>query len=69
MIYLVFLIGVICGSIVTKIIENSHKSFGEFRVDPRENTCSVCLNTEDVIKSNKKRIVLTVDHNADLSQK
>lgn len=68
MIYLVFLGGVIFGSIITNIREYSRKSFGEFRIDPREDTCQVCLNTEDVIKTKKKRIVLKINHNADLSQ-
>ena len=39
------------------------------KIDPKEDVCQVCLNTEDVIKTNKKKIVLKIEHNVDLSPK
>lgn len=69
MIYLVFLGGVILGSIISNIIRFEHTSFGVLKIDPKEDVCQVCLNTEDVIKTNKKKIVLMIEHNVDLSPK
>lgn len=66
---LLFLVGIILGAIVSSIIRFERTSFGKLKIDPKENVCQVCLNTEDVIKSKKKKIVLKIDHHADLSQK
>ena len=66
---LLFLAGIILGAIVSNIIRFERTSFGKLKIDPKENVCQVCLNTEDVIKSKKKKIVLEIDHHADLSQK
>lgn len=69
MLYLVFLGGVVFGSIVTQIIFRHYTSYGELKIDPINNTCQVCLNTEQTIKTSTKRVILTIDHHADLSQK
>ena len=69
MIYLAFIGGFVLGTILANVLRNEHTSFGVFQIDPREDTCHVCLNTEDVIKSKKKKIVLRIEHDADLSQK
>lgn len=69
MIYLAFLGGVILGAIIANIIRFERTSFGELKIDPKEDICQVRLNTEDVIKTKKKKIVLKIDHQADLSQK
>ena len=60
MLYLVFLGGVVFGSILMQIIFRRYTSYGELRIDP---------NTEQTIKTTTKRVMLTVDHHADLSQK
>ena len=69
MLYLVFLGGVTFGSIVTRIIFCHYTSYGELKIDPINDTCQVCLNTEKTIKTRTKRVMLTIDHHADLSQK
>lgn len=69
MLYLVFLGGVAFGSILTQIIFRRYISYGELRIDPINDTCQVCLNTEQTINTTTKRVMLTVDHHADLSQK
>lgn len=69
MLYLVFLGGVVFGSILMQIIFRRYTSYGELRIDPINDTCQVCLNTEQTIKTTTKRVMLTVDHHADLSQK
>jgi hypothetical protein len=69
MLYLVFLGGVTFGSIVTRIIFRHYTSYGELKIDPINDTCQVCLNTEQTIKTRTKRVMLTIDHHADLSQK
>lgn len=69
MIYLVFLIGVLFGAILSNILRFERTAFGVFKIDHREESCQVCLNTEDVMKTKKKKIVLKIDHDADFSQK
>lgn len=69
MIYLVFLGGAIFGAIIANIIRFEHTSFGELKIDQKKDICQVRLNTEDVAKTKKKKIVLKIDRQADLSQK
>lgn len=69
MLHLVFLGGVAFGSILMQIIFRHYISYGELKIDPINDTCQVCLNTEQTIKTTTKRVMLTVDHHADLSQK
>ena len=69
MLYLVFLGGVAFGSILTQFIFRRYISYGELRIDQINDTCQVCLNTEQTIKTTTKRVMLTVDHHADPSQK
>lgn len=69
MIYFVFLVGVLFGAILSNILRFEHAAFGVFRIDHREETCQVCLNTEDIMKTKKNKIILKIDHDADLSQK
>ena len=68
MIYLAFLGGVIFGSILSNILRWEFTSFGVMKIDHRNKTCQVCLNTEEIIQKKKKKIVITIDHNANLSQ-
>lgn len=69
MIYLAYLGGVITGSIVLTIIFSFRETYGKLLIDPKEDTCQIQMSTEKVIKKRTKRVVLVVDHNADLSQK
>ena len=69
MIYLVFLGGVIFGSIVTNIIIHKRKTHGVLRIDHVNETCQVLLNTDEIMDRSKNKVVLDVVHNANISQK
>lgn len=69
MIYLVYLGGVLTGAITLSVIFGLRETYGKLLIDPKEDTCQVCMDTKKVIKKRTKRVVLVIDHNADLSQK
>ena len=69
MIYLVFLGGVLTGSVLISILNGLRETYGKLLIDPKEDTCQVCMDTKKVIKKRTKRVVLISDHNTDLEQK
>ena len=68
MIYLVFLGGVILGSIITTISRSMRKTHGKMIVDHEKETCHVFLNSEEISKSKTNRVILEVVHNSKTSQ-
>lgn len=64
-----YLGGVLIGSILMRIIMGFRETYGELLIDPNDDTCQIKMNTEKVIKKRTKRVILVVNHNADLSQK
>lgn len=68
MIYLVFLGGVILGSIIATIIQLMRKAHGKMIVDHEKETCHVFLNSEEISKSKTNRVILEVVHNSKTSQ-
>ena len=68
MIYLVFLGGVILGSIITTITQLMRKTHGKMIVDHEKETCHVFLNSEENSKSKTNRVILEVVHNSKTSQ-
>ena len=68
MIYLVFLGGVILGSIITIITQLMRKTHGKIIVDHEKETCHVFLNSEEISKSKTNRVILEVVHNSKTSQ-
>ena len=68
MIYLVFLGGVILGSIITIITQLMRKTHGKMIVDHEKETCHVFLNSEEISKSKTNRVLLEVVHNSKTSQ-
>lgn len=68
MIYLVFLGGVILGSIITIITQLMRKTHGKMIVDHEKETCHVFLNSEEISKSKTNRVILEVVHNSKTSQ-
>ena len=68
MIYLVFLGGVILGSIITIITQLMRKTHGKMIVDHEKETCHVFLNSEEISKSRTNRVILEVVHNSKTSQ-
>ena len=68
MIYLVFLGGVILGSIIATIAQLMRKTHGKMIVDHEKETCHVFLNSEEILKSKTNRVILEVVHNSKTSQ-
>lgn len=68
MIYLVFLGGVILGSIIATITQLMRKTHGKMIVDHEKETCHVFLNSEEISKSRTNRVLLEVVHNSKTSQ-
>ena len=68
--YLLFLAGVVVGSIIGSIIQGIRVAHGTLKIDksnPQTDVYRLCLNDLDIL-SKKKYIRLKVDANADLSQ-
>lgn len=67
---LIFLLGVCCGILINEFIHQRQTSSGTLKIDhsnPDKDTYRFEIdNLEDL--DNKKEILLTIDHNADLSQ-
>ena len=68
MIYLVFLGGVILGSIIATVTQSMRKTHGKMIVDHEKETCHVFLNSEEISKSKINRVILEVVHNSKTSQ-
>lgn len=68
--YLFFTIGVVVGTVISFIINKLKKSYGVLKIDtsdPTKDKYRICI--DDLDKLNKKeKILLNIDHNADLSQ-
>ena len=70
-----FFTGAIVGAVIVCVIHTVHKftrgTFGTLRIDhsnPEKDVYRLDLNDLDALNK-KKRVILTIDHNADLSQK
>lgn len=69
--FVIFFIGVFCGVIATTLIKGKKKTFGTLRIDhsdPAKDIYRFDITDLDGL-SKQKQIVLTVDNNANLSQK
>lgn len=68
--YLLFLAGIVVGSIIGSIIQEIRVAHGTLKIDksnPQTDVYRLCLNDLDIL-SKKKYIRLKIDANADLSQ-
>lgn len=68
--YILFLIGVFAGSIITCILAAFKQARGTLlidRSDPGKDIYRICLDSLDDL-AKKKEVILKVDPNADLSQ-
>ena len=71
MIYLYFGLGFILGVIITSVVSGIISTHGTLRIDhsnPNKDTYRFETKDLDVFEK-KKRIILKIDNNADLSQK
>ena len=64
-----YLGGVLIGSILMRIRMGFRETHGELLIDPNNDTCQIKMSTEKVITKRTRRVILVVNHNADLSQK
>lgn len=68
--YLFFTVGIIVGSFISCMINNFKKSYGVLKIDmsdPEKDKYRICIDDLDKLNK-KKKILLRIDHNADLSQ-
>lgn len=68
--YLLFLAGVLVGSIIGSIIQGIRVTYGTLKIDksnPKTDVYRIYINDLDIL-SKKKYIRLKIDANADLSQ-
>ena len=68
--YLLFLVGVLVGSIISSIIQGIRVTYGTLKIDKsnlKTDVYRIYLNDLDIL-SKKKYIRLKIDANADLSQ-
>lgn len=71
MLYVWFLMGVLIGSVISNVIFYLKSASGVFRIDrsnPEKDICRLEIDSLDKIDK-KKRLILKIDHHADLSQK
>lgn len=68
--YLFFTIGVVVGTVISVIINGLKKSYGVLKIDtsdPAKDKYRIYIDDLDNLNK-KKQLLLSIDHNADLSQ-
>ena len=68
--YLFFTVGIIVGSFISCMINNFKKSYGVLKIDtsdPEKDKYRICIDDLDKLDK-KKKILLRIERNADLSQ-
>ena len=68
--YLFFIIGVVVGTVISVIINGLKKSYGVLKIDtsdPAKDKYRIYIDDLDKLNK-KKQLLLSIDHNADLSQ-
>lgn len=65
---MIFIGGVLVGFIFTVLIRDNTKTYGIMLVDHKNELCKVHITSEDLLKSRVKKVILKIDHNADLSR-
>ena len=68
--YLFFIIGVVVGTVISVIINGLKKSYGVLKIDtsdPAKDKYRIYIDDLDNLNK-KKQLLLSIDHNADLSQ-
>ena len=66
--YLWLLVGALFDSALSQILRFEFTTFGVLKIDHKHHLCCVQLEEKDCTKITKKKVVLKVDHNANLSQ-
>lgn len=70
MVYIAFVVGICVGAFITNLVMDARSGFGTLRIDHSNPEKDVYLFDIDKFEdiSGKKRVILRVDHNANLSQ-
>lgn len=68
MLYFVFVGGMIAGFIFALMIKDNTKTYGIMLIDHKNELCSVRMTSKELIDSRVKKVILEVDHNANLSR-
>ena len=70
MTYIAFVVGILVGVLITTVVMGARSGFGTLRIDHSNPEKDVYLFDIDKFEdiSDKKRVILRVDHNANLSQ-
>ena len=63
-----FLGGVVCGIILANVFRLPKKSLGTLDIDHKNELATLHLDGLDLTSRKIKRVILKVNHNADLSQ-
>lgn len=66
--YLIFLVGVFVGSILSNILLHFRAGHGVLSIDHHLEKDMIRFELDDFPSSRTKKIILKVDHNANLSQ-
>lgn len=66
--FIFFIGGAIVGTICTLIFNDSHKTCGLIKIDHNDNTCQVVLTSDELANRKIKKVIFTIDHEADLSR-
>ena len=66
--FLIFLGGVLVGSIIANILRFEFTSFGILVVDTKNCMCKVLLSAEEIVQSKKKKVVLKINRDIDISR-
>ena len=67
--FVLFLMGILAGIIIRNLINFNETSIAVLQIDHKRSLCRVMLYELDCTKLNRKKVVLKIDHRADLSQK
>lgn len=65
---LILLMGIIIGLCISKIIQNLTTEVGTIDVDHVTNLCKLNVTSDQINKLSTKRVVFTVNHNAEISR-
>lgn len=69
--YMAFIIGIVVGAIIGNIVQNNRSASGTLKIDqsnPEKDIYRLVIDGKIEKLSKKKRVILKVDSDADLSQ-